>query len=168
MNKIEDFILNSLVKNLNSYSKRILRFFAMYYPNAIIRRECWLKTNVKLGEGTYLNPNISVVDNYISNEILLEIGKNCSIAPGVVFAPYSSHNNSSLLKEQGILKKYEKIEKIVIGDDVWIGANCTILAGSKIGNHCIIGANSLVNKYIPDYYLAYGNPIVLRKQLRKS
>jgi len=148
------------------FSKRIKRFLAMYFPNSEIRRKFWIETNVLLGKGTYLNPNISVVDNYQEDEILLEIGDHCSIAPGVVFAPYSSHNNSKILRESGILNSYEKKEKIIIGNDVWIGANCTFLPGVKIGNCCIIGANSLVNKDIPDYSLAYGNPVRIVKDIR--
>jgi acetyltransferase-like isoleucine patch superfamily enzyme len=148
-------------------SKRVKRFIAMYFPNSIVRKKFWLETNVLLGEGTYLNLNISVVDNYQENEVLLEIGNHCSIAPGVVFAPYSSHNNSILLRDLGLLKKYEKKGKIIVGDDVWIGANCTFLPGVKIGNCSIIGANSLVNKDIPDFSLAYGNPVQIIKDLRK-
>lgn len=162
-NKFKDWIDESSVV----LSRRIKRFLAMYFPNAEIRRKFWIETNVKLGEGTFLNPNICVVDNYQENEILLEIGNNCSIAPGVVFAPYSSHNNSKILRESGILKLYEKKEKIVIGNDVWIGANCTFLPGVKIGNCCIIGANSLVNIDLPDFSCAYGNPIRIVKDLRK-
>lgn len=161
----ESLLLN-IQNNLDSYSKRFLRFLAMYFPNAKVRRDCWLKTNVVLGENTYLNPNISVVDNYHGKEILLQIGENCSIAPGVVFAPDSSHNNSKVLREMGILKNYERKAKIEIGNDVWIGANCTVLSGVQIGDCCIIGANSLINKNIPEYSLAYGNPVKIIKDLR--
>lgn len=156
----------AIEKNINIFSKRLLRFLAMYYPNSKVRRECWIKTNVILGKDTYLNPNITVVDNYQTDEILLEIGDNCSIAPGVVFAPHSDHNNSSFLKTSGILEKYSKKAKITVGNDVWIGANCTILAGVTIGNHCIIGANSLVGKDIPDFSLAYGVPCKVIKNLK--
>jgi len=166
MDSYENVIFTNIAQNLNSYSKRFLRFLAMYFPNAKVRRECWIKTNVKLGENTYLNPNVTVVDNYQEDEILLEIGDNCSIAPGVVFSPDSTHNNSKELRELGLLKEYEKKCKILIGNDIWIGANCTILAGVKIGDHCIIGANSLVNKDIPDFSLAYGTPVRVIKDLR--
>jgi acetyltransferase-like isoleucine patch superfamily enzyme len=148
-------------------SKRMKRFLAMYFPNAEIRRRFWMATNVILGKGTYLNPNVTIMDDYMSEDILLEIGENCSIASGVVFAPYSKHNNSKILRELNILDQYEKVEKILVGNDVWIGANCTIIAGAKIGNCCIIGANSMVNKTIPDYSLAYGNPVRVIKDLRK-
>jgi acetyltransferase-like isoleucine patch superfamily enzyme len=47
---------------------------------------------------------------------------------------------------------------ITIEDDVWIGANCTILAGVRIGAHSVIGAHSLVNRDIPPYSVAFGVP----------
>ena len=166
-NEVDNELYKILLIVANKLPKRWQRFLAMYYPNAKIRKVFWQLTNVILGDGSYLNPNITVVDDYNSNDILLEIGKNCSIAPHVVFAPYSSHNNSKILRNAGVLKRYEKREKIVIGDDVWIGANCTIFPGVRIGSCCIIGANSLVNKNIPDYHLAYGNPVRIIRKLTK-
>ena len=163
---IEKNVLDWLNIHSNKLSKRTKRYLAMYFPDSKVRRAFWNETNVILGEGTYLNFNISVVDEYQGDEILLEIGKNCSIAPGVVFATVSCHNNSKILREKGILSKYEKKGKILVGDDVWIGANCTILPGIKIGECSIIGANSLVNINIPEYSLAYGNPIRIIKDIR--
>lgn len=145
--------------NVAHLTQRMKRFFAMYYPNAVVRRSFWIETHVILGEGTYLNPCVTVVDDYTSGECLLEIGANCSVAPGVVFAPCSSHNNSKILRESGKLHRFEKRKKIVIGNDVWIGANCTIAAGVQVGECCIIGANSFVNIDLPPYSLAYGVPV---------
>ena len=48
--------------------------------------------------------------------------------------------------------------QIIIGSDVWIGCNATILGGVKIGNGAVIGANSVVAKDIPPYAVAVGNP----------
>lgn len=47
---------------------------------------------------------------------------------------------------------------VEIGNNVYIGMNATIIAGSKIGNNVIIGANSVVTKEIPDNSVAVGNP----------
>lgn len=157
-----------LKSNRKFFSRRIKRFLAMYFPDARVRREFWIQTNVKLGKDTFLNPNVTVVDDYQTDKILLKIGRNCSVAPGVVFAPFSAHNNSKILRKMGILKQYETTKPIVIGDDVWIGANCTIIGGVQIGNCCIIGANSLVNHDIPDYSLAYGSPVRIIKDLRQK
>ena len=48
--------------------------------------------------------------------------------------------------------------KTKIGNDVWIGANVTVLKGVKIGNGAIIGAGSVVTKDILSYAIAVGVP----------
>lgn len=52
---------------------------------------------------------------------------------------------------------------VEIGEDSWIGENVCIL-GSKIGKHCVIGANSVVTKDIPDYCIAVGIPAKVIKK----
>lgn len=54
-------------------------------------------------------------------------------------------------------------EDTVIGNDVWIGHNATILPGVKIGDGAIIGAYSVVAKDIPPYAVAVGNPVKIVK-----
>lgn len=46
----------------------------------------------------------------------------------------------------------------IIGDDVVLGANVTIVGGVKIGNNVTIGAGAIVVKDIPDNAIAVGNP----------
>ena len=50
------------------------------------------------------------------------------------------------------------IGKVIIGNNVFIGARSIILSNVKIGNNCIIGAGSVVTKNIPDNSIACGNP----------
>ena len=52
----------------------------------------------------------------------------------------------------------------VVGNDVWIGQNTTILPGVKIGDGAIIGANSTVGSNVPPYTIVAGNPA---KEIRK-
>jgi galactoside O-acetyltransferase len=47
---------------------------------------------------------------------------------------------------------------IIIDDDVWIGANCTITKGVRFGKGCIVGANSLVTKDVEPYSIVGGVP----------
>lgn len=49
------------------------------------------------------------------------------------------------------------IKPVDIGDDSWLGENVCV-CGASIGNHCVIGANSVVTKDIPDYCIAVGTP----------
>ena len=46
----------------------------------------------------------------------------------------------------------------IIGNDVWIGQNATILPGVHIGDGAIIGASSVVTRHVPPYTIAAGNP----------
>lgn len=47
---------------------------------------------------------------------------------------------------------------IVIGDDVWVGAQCTILDGVKIGDGAVIAAGSVVSKDVSEYCITAGSP----------
>ena len=59
--------------------------------------------------------------------------------------------------------KEKLIAPVEIGEYTQIGDGTIILPGVKIGNHVIIGANSLVNKDLPDKCLAAGSPVVIKK-----
>ena len=55
-------------------------------------------------------------------------------------------------------------KEVRIGDDVWIGGNCTILPGVTIGNRVVVAAGAVVTKDIPDDSLVAGVPAkVIRK-----
>lgn len=63
------------------------------------------------------------------------------------------------IKDQPIIQKSE----VEIGEGSWLGENVCVL-GAKIGKHCVIGANSVVTKDIPDYSVAIGAPAKVIKQ----
>ncbi len=53
----------------------------------------------------------------------------------------------------------------VVGNDVWIGQNVTVMPGVHIGDGAIIAANAIVTKDVPAYHIAGGNPArVIRKR----
>ena len=52
---------------------------------------------------------------------------------------------------------------VVIGEGSWIGENVCII-GAKIGKHCVVGANSVVTKSIPDYSVVIGAPAYIIKR----
>ena len=53
---------------------------------------------------------------------------------------------------------YSKVGRVVIGNDVFIGADAIILPGITIGNNVIVGAATVVTKDIPDNCVVAGNP----------
>lgn len=84
------------------------------------------------------------------NPQFIEIGNNVTLAPGVII---TAHDASTLIHT----KKY-RVEKIIIKDQVFIGANSVVLPGVVIGNNVIVGAGSVVTKDIPDNSVFAGNP----------
>lgn len=53
----------------------------------------------------------------------------------------------------------------MIGNDVWIGTRVIIMPGVHVGNHVIIGANSVVTHDVPDYSVVAGCPAkIVRKR----
>lgn len=65
--------------------------------------------------------------------------------------------------DQGIVQKGQKV---LIGDGSYIGYNSVIVGNVKIGKHCVIGANSVVTKDVPDYCVAVGSPARVIKNIR--
>ena len=59
------------------------------------------------------------------------------------------------------------IRSIEIGENVFIGCNCLILKGSKIGDNSVIGAGSIVSSEIPANCIAAGNPAKVVRNLNK-
>lgn len=86
----------------------------------------------------------------------LEIGNDVMMGPDVVIIT-SNHDISRTdvpMRLQGTLPS----KKVIICNDVWIGARVVILPGVTIGNGCVIAAGSVVTHDIPDYVIAGGIP----------
>ena len=94
---------------------------------------------------------------YVHAKKSIAIGKNCVIAGGVNIIDSNGHivvsNNRTVGRDEP--------KEIVIGDNVWIGLNSTILKGSVIGANCVVSAGSVVKGVFPDNTLIQGNPAVV-------
>jgi acetyltransferase-like isoleucine patch superfamily enzyme len=55
-------------------------------------------------------------------------------------------------------------KSVAIGNNVWIGENVCILLGVKIGDGCVIGANSVVINNVPENCIVAGSPAIVKKQ----
>lgn len=85
----------------------------------------------------------------------VEIGDDVRIATHTVIVA-ATHRFQALdvpIREQGVEGR-----KIVIEDDVWIGANVCILGGVTVGSGAVIGAGSVVTRSVPRGAIAAGNP----------
>lgn len=164
------------------------------FPNENLKELCFIKNaitkkNIIVGDYTYYDDkngadkfeeHVTHHYDFIGDKLI--IGKFCSIASGVEFIMNGANHNMSGFSTYPFNifgNGWEKVEPslnnlpikgdTIIGNDVWIGQNVTILPGVKIGNGAIIGANSVVAKDIPSYCISVGNPCrVVKKRFDDS
>ena len=90
-----------------------------------------------------LGRNISFTgDCHIVSRKRVAIGNDCMISWGTLVMDTDSHR----IYQDGI--QINPDQDIVIGNDVWIGANCTLLKGTMIPEGCIVAAGSVISKKI--------------------
>lgn len=136
------------------------------------RAEVELSPNLRLGAGTTVSSFVKIK----SSQGRLTTGRDCGFASGCFVAPGEggielgddvicgpnvaivamNYRYGSLdvpFARQGISSL-----GVRIGRNVWIGANCTILDGTVIGDNSVVVANSLVNRRFPPNVIIQGNP----------
>jgi acetyltransferase-like isoleucine patch superfamily enzyme len=129
-----------------------------------------LGKNVRIGSNTIFwgNGIITIGDNshigedswiYANSNGGVTIGSDVNIAARLYLID-SNHKfeRGTLIRKQGL-----ESACVSIGNDVWIAANVTIIKGANIGDGCVVGAASLVNKSFPDYSVIGGVPAKILK-----
>lgn len=109
-----------------------------------------------------VNTSIGEFNNIRAAGGKITIGSNCLISQFVTIVA-SNHNTAKGENINGQGWDETKTD-VSIGDDVWIGANCVILPGVKIGNGCIIAAGSVVTKDIQNNSIVMGGAAKLFKE----
>lgn len=109
---------------------------------------CDVGKNIEVGEDFLTNYNVTILD---VDKVI--IGDDCMIGPNTII---STVNHP--LAAEGRRKKLSLIKPVSIGNDVWIGANCTILPGVAIGNNVIIAAGAVVTRDVADNTIVGGVP----------
>jgi virginiamycin A acetyltransferase len=162
------------------------------FPNPEMPGMCFIKNvitrkNIEVGEYSYYyddthNPaefeTRNITHHYENLGDKLIIGKFCAFGKNIEFVMNGANHrmNSATTYPFNIFGSgWEKVTPdvselpfkgdTVIGNDVWIGADVTILPGIHIGDGAIVAANSVVTKSVPPYTIVGGNPIkVIRKR----
>ena len=125
-----------IVKNI------VKRINGEVLTSTLVKRGMRVGNNFNRQQGSYIDP---------THCFLIEIGNNVTFSIRVTVLAH----DASTKKSTG----YTKIGKVIIGDNVFVGANATILPNVKIGDNSIIGANSVVTKDITANCVAAGNPV---------
>ena len=134
--------------------------------NSIIKSEIQLLGHggqVLIGDYCFIGEN-----SYIWSGKRIEIGDRVLIGHNCNIFDNDIHPIDAVLRHEQymeILRRGQPCDiklndkEVLIADDVWIGANVSILKGVTIGKGAIIGANSLVTKDVDAYTINAGNPL---------
>src|SRR5215471_18741619 len=156
----------------------------LVFPIQGYDRLCFLKNVVKnpkieVGDYTYYDDfenvenfekNVKYLFDFVGDKLI--IGKFCMIASNVTFIMNGANHLTNALSTYPFAvfgkgwekamegKEYPRKGDLVIGNDVWIGYNTTIMAGVTIGDGAIIATNSTVAKDVAAYSIVGGNPAI--------
>ena len=129
---------------------------------------------MEVGKYTYGHENIKIMSWGSDSKLI--IGSFCSIADKVKIFLDGNHRIDWITTfpfthiHQDIFKLDNKTDHpksngdVIIGNDVWIGHESTIMSGVKIGDGAVIAANSVVVKDVEPYTIVGGNPAKVIKK----
>lgn len=128
--------------------------------NAIITPPLWCDYgyNIVVGDDFYSNHNLIITDG-----AAVTFGDNVFIAPNCCFTT-AEHAIDPELRKKGV----EIAKPINVGNNVWIGAGSTVLAGVTIGDDSVIGAGSVVTRDIPSGVVAAGVPCRVKRAISEE
>lgn len=121
--------------------------------------------NIYLGRNSHINQHCCV---WASENAKIIFGDDVLMGPACKLFS-SNHDTGNMDIPMNIQPFVEK--DIIIGNDVWLGANTVVVAGVKIGDGTVVAAGSVVTKDLPSYIIASGipaKPIKSRKSLGAS
>lgn len=141
----------------NFIMKTLLRIFG-----AKIGKGCRIYSSAKIlvPYNLVIGDNVILADRLlIQNTALVQIGTNSIISQGT----YICAGSHDIYKET-----FDTVRKpIIIGENVWVAAECFIGPGVNIGDGAVAGARSCVFKSIEPWTLVGGNPAKVIKQIPK-
>lgn len=111
---------------------------------------------INIGNNVLTNNNLKIIARGT-----VDIGDDCLIGENVAIMDHNAHG----VKPSERRTSAGTAKDVIIGKNVWIGNNVTILPGSKIGDNCILAVGCVVKGNIPANVIVQGNPGVIVKNI---
>ncbi|QYJ76511.1 DapH/DapD/GlmU-related protein [Shewanella sp. FJAT-52076] len=105
---------------------------------------------VEMGDEVAINHGSSLDGGRVG----IKIGSRTRIANNVTIYAF----NHGMAPDEPIYTQKVSSNGIVIGEDVWIGAQAGIVDGVTIGNHAVVGMGAIVTRDVAPYSIVAGNP----------
>jgi acetyltransferase-like isoleucine patch superfamily enzyme len=179
----DDFVFsNSLKKEVQIRNRFFnLTLFSVKFNRLMRKGSLFMNQNEALdgcsiGSFSYGQPKVV----RFSSEATLTIGKFCSFAEDVkILLGADGGHRLDWVTTFPFIKLFKQFKhlsfpeaekgNVVIGNDVWVGANVMILSGVTVGDGAVIGASSVVTHDVPPYAIVAGNPAsIIRKRFNEQ
>lgn len=121
--------------------------------NCSFGQNCVIGPNAIIGDGVKVQNNISLYDGVV-------IEDDVFVGPSVVF--------TNVTNPRSFIVRKEEYKKTIVKKGASLGANCTIVCGTTIGEYAFVGAGSTVTKDVPAFALVYGNPARIKRWYSKA
>lgn len=118
------------------------------------------------GASIEIGSNFAMTGGNVCAAERIIIGNNVTVGANTTIADTDFHPLDS--KQRRSLSSGGRAEPIIIEDDVFIGMNCLILKGVRIGRGSVIGAGSVVANDVPPQVVASGNPARVLRELSRE
>ncbi len=145
------------------FHKVINQIKSIYHNRSVKSRREYLRTQgAVIGDGTRLNCNTLA---FGTEPYLIEVGSNCLFAADVHLITHDG--GVKVLSDLGYFngERRDKMGRIRIGNNVYIGEGAKVMPNVSIGDNCIIGACAVVTKSLPANSVAVGIPARVIKTL---
>lgn len=133
----------------------------------VLGSDVWLdgKSTITFAASFTERPTLEIGDNTaVGNDTTfivgkrITIGKNCNISGTTMIFDSNGHPSDPVARRRHEPPPPDQVRPVTIGDDVWIGKNCIVFPGVRIGNCAIVSAGSVVRRHVPPYAVVAGNP----------
>lgn len=122
-----------------------------------VRLEAIGKGRIEIGSNVAIEQNVHI----IAAKEKLKIGENTTISANVYIAN-NEHEYRNVTTS--VMDQEDLIKTTRIGEGCFIGYGAALLAGTKLGRHCIVGSNAVVRGEFPDYCVIVGIPARIVKR----
>lgn len=143
----------SLKLKIERLKNKMIYSLGVHFPYSKVRRYSLRLLGFDVGKNVYFPSDLIITQNFCEERGFLKIGDNVSIGPRCTLVVVS-HPNFSEIRNSLVKPEY----KIVIENNVWLGAGVIVLPGITIGENAIVAAGAVVTKDVEKNSVVGGVP----------
>ncbi|MEO8191444.1 MAG: Gfo/Idh/MocA family oxidoreductase [Acidobacteriota bacterium] len=111
--------------------------------------------NCRIGQNVVIGPN-AIIGNGVKIQNNVSVYEGVTIEDNVFCGPSMVFTN--VINPRSEIRRMEELRPTLVRQGATLGANCTIVCGTTIGQYAFVGAGAVVTKDVPDFALIVGNP----------